>query len=230
MSMPVIELREVSRRYDGGPPALDGVSLTIRAGEAVAILGPSGSGKSTLLNLVAGLDRPSSGEVTVDGVRVDRLGEAGSARFRRGKIGMVFQFFNLLDDLTVTDNVMLPAQLAGTARAAAQRRAGELLSTLGINRHARAYPGRLSGGERQRVAVARALMNRPALLLADEPTGALDTASGEDVRQLLNELHADGQTIVLVTHDLVLAESCATRTVRLVDGRVAADTATEPVR
>ena len=230
MSMPVIELREVSRRYDGGPPALDGVSLTIRAGEAVAILGPSGSGKSTLLNLVAGLDRPSSGEVTVDGVRVDRLGEAGSARFRRAKIGMVFQFFNLLDDLTVADNVMLPAQLAGMARAVAQRRAGELLSTLGINRHARAYPGRLSGGERQRVAVARALMNRPALRLADEPTGALDTASGEDVRQLLNELHADGQTIVLVTHDLVLAESCATRTVQLVDGRVAADTAAEPVR
>jgi putative ABC transport system ATP-binding protein len=230
MTMPVIELREVSRRYDGGPPALDGVSLTIRAGEAVAILGPSGSGKSTLLNLVAGLDRPSSGEVTVDGVRVDRLGEAGSARFRRAKIGMVFQFFNLLDDLTVADNVMLPAQLAGMARAAAQRRAGELLSTLGINRHARAYPGRLSGGERQRVAVARALMNRPALLLADEPTGALDTASGEDVRQLLNELHADGQTIVLVTHDMALAESCATRTVQLVDGRVAADTTAEPVR
>jgi len=119
MTMPVIELREVSRRYDGGPPALDGVSLTIRAGEGVAILGPSGSGKSTLLNLVAGLDRPSSGEVTVDGVRVDRLGEAGSARFRRAKIGMVFQFFNLLDDLTVADNVMLPAQLAGTAGAAA---------------------------------------------------------------------------------------------------------------
>jgi putative ABC transport system ATP-binding protein len=143
---------------------------------------------------------------------------------------MVFQFFNLLDDLTVADNVMLPAQLAGMARGAARRRAAELLSTLGIDRHARAYPGRLSGGERQRVAVARALMNRPALLLADEPTGALDTASGEDVQQLLNDLHADGQTIVLVTHDLALAESCATRTVQLVDGRVAADTAMERVR
>ncbi len=238
MTVPVIELSDVSRRYDGGPPALDGVSLTIRAGEAVAILGPSGSGKSTLLNLVAGLDRPSSGMVTVDRVRVDKLGEAGSARYRRAKIGMVFQFFNLLDDLTVADNVMLPAQLAGTARTVAQRRAGELLSTLGIDRLARAYPGRLSGGERQRVAVARALMNRPALLLADEPTGALDTASGEEVRQLLNELHAEGQTIVLVTHDLALAESCATRTVQLVDGRVAADTTSkastsspvEPVR
>jgi putative ABC transport system ATP-binding protein len=230
MTVPVIELRDVSRKYGEGPPALQDVSLTITAGEAVAILGPSGSGKSTLLNLVAGLDRPSSGTVTVDGVRVDELGEAGSARYRRAKIGMVFQFFNLLDDLTVADNVMLPAQLAGMTRSAAQRRAMQLLATLGVDRHATAYPGRLSGGERQRVAVARALMNRPALLLADEPTGALDTASGEDVQQLLNDLHADGQTIILVTHDLALAESCATRTVQLVDGRVAADTAVERVR
>lgn len=230
MTMPVIELTDVSRRYDEGPPALDGVSLTITTGEAVAILGPSGSGKSTLLNLVAGLDRPSGGTVTVDGVRVDELGEAASARYRRAKIGMVFQFFNLLDDLTVADNVMLPAQLAGMARGAAQRRAAELLGALGVDRHARAYPGRLSGGERQRVAVARALMNRPALLLADEPTGALDTTSGEDVQQLLNDLHADGQTIVLVTHDLALAESCATRTVQLVDGRVASDTVAGALR
>ena len=230
MTVPVIELREVSRRYDEGPPALRTVSLDVAAGEAVAILGPSGSGKSTLLNLIGGLDRPSGGTVTVDGVRVDTLGEAGSARYRRAKIGMVFQFFNLLDDLTVADNVMLPAQLAGMPRGAAQRRAGELLGTLGVGRHAGAYPGRLSGGERQRVAVARALMNRPALLLADEPTGALDTASGEDVMRLLNDLHADGQTIVLVTHDLALARTCATRTIQLVDGAVAADTAVEQVR
>ncbi|MGI5152062.1 ABC transporter ATP-binding protein [Plantactinospora sp. CA-294935] len=230
MSAPVIELHDVSRRYDEGPPALDAVSLRIAAGESVAVLGPSGSGKSTLLNLVAGLDRPSGGTVTVAGVRVDELGEAGSARYRRAKIGMVFQFFNLLDDLTVVDNVMLPAQLAGTARGTARRRAMELLGMLGVDRHAAAYPGRLSGGERQRVAVARALVNRPALLLADEPTGALDTASGEEVRRLLGDLHAEGQTIVLVTHDLALAQSCATRTVRLVDGRVAADSTMEPVR
>jgi putative ABC transport system ATP-binding protein len=196
----------------------------------VAVVGPSGSGKSTLLNLVAGLDRPSAGTVTVDGVRVDQLGEAASARYRRAGIGQVFQFFNLLDDLNVLDNVLLPAQLAGVPRARARTRATELLGLLGIGRHAAAYPGRLSGGERQRVAVARALMNRPALLLADEPTGALDTASGREVRQLLNDLHADGQTIVLVTHDLALAEACATRTVQLVDGRVAADVAMEPVR
>ncbi|MER7177052.1 ABC transporter ATP-binding protein [Streptomyces mesophilus] len=223
MTTPVIELRGVSRRYDDGPPALHEASLTVGRGEAVAILGPSGSGKSTLLNLIAGLDRPDTGTVTVDGVRVDRLGEAGSALYRRAKIGMVFQFFHLLDDLSVADNVVLPARLAGMARGAARRRAAELLELLGIDRHARAYPGRLSGGERQRVAVARALMNRPALLLADEPTGALDTAAGHDVSRLLAELNAEGQTIVVVTHDLALARSCTGRTVRIADGRITAD-------
>ncbi|GAA1514581.1 ABC transporter ATP-binding protein [Streptomyces synnematoformans] len=221
----LIDLRGVSRTYDDGPPALDDLTLTVRTGEALAVLGPSGSGKSTLLNLVAGLDRPDAGTVTVDGLRVDELGESASAKYRRAAIGIVFQFFNLLDDLTVADNVLLPAQLAGLPRAGAAARAAELLAYLGIERHARAYPGRLSGGERQRVAVARALMNRPSLLLADEPTGALDTASGAEVRELLRELHADGQTIVLVTHDLTLAESCATRTVELVDGRIARDSA-----
>ncbi|NUT94858.1 MAG: ABC transporter ATP-binding protein, partial [Saccharothrix sp.] len=204
-------------------PALREVSLTVREGEAVAVLGPSGSGKSTLLNLVAGLDRPDEGTVTVAGTRVDGLGEAGAARYRRAKVGMVFQFFNLLDDLTVLENVVLPARLAGTGRAQARRRAGELLEYLGIARHSAAHPGRLSGGERQRVAVARALMNRPPLLLADEPTGALDSASGADVADLLTELNADGQTVVLVTHDLELARRCTTRTVRLVDGQVALD-------
>ncbi|WP_127500529.1 ABC transporter ATP-binding protein [Actinoplanes solisilvae] len=230
MSTPLIELHQVTRRYDEGPPALNDVSLSVEPGEALAILGPSGSGKSTMLNLIAGLDRPSTGTVTVDGVRVDELGEAASARYRRARIGLVFQFFNLLDDLTVADNVMLPAQLAGMGRSTAERRATELLGRLGVDRHATAYPGRLSGGERQRVAVARALMNRPALLLADEPTGALDTASGEDVMRLLSELHADGQTVVLVTHDLVLAERCATRTVHLLDGQVASDSAMELLR
>ncbi|WP_405674580.1 ABC transporter ATP-binding protein [Streptomyces sp. NBC_01511] len=234
MTTPVIELRDVSRRYDEGPPALVDASLTVRAGDAVAVLGPSGSGKSTLLNLIAGLDRPDTGTVTVDGVRVDLLGEAGSARYRRAKIGMVFQFFNLLDDLSVADNVVLPARLAGTGRRAARRRAAELLDSLGIGRHADAFPGRLSGGVRQRVAVARALMNRPPLLLADEPTGALDSASGDDVSRLLRELNADGQTVVVVTHDLALARSCTTRTIQLADGRITADlasaTVAEPAR
>lgn len=222
MTTPLIELREVSKRYDGGRPALDGLTLSVDAGEAVAVLGPSGSGKSTLLNLIAGLDRPSAGTVSVDGIRVDRLGESGSARYRRERIGIIFQFFNLLDDLTVTDNVLLPAQLAGVPRKKATERAGELLSYLGIARHAKAFPGRLSGGERQRVAIARALMNRPPLLLADEPTGALDTSSGQDVQALLTQINRDGQTLLLVTHDLALAQACATRTIELVDGRVVA--------
>jgi putative ABC transport system ATP-binding protein len=223
MDAPMIEICAVSKRYDDGPAALADLSLTVRAGEALAVLGPSGSGKSTLLNLIAGLDRPSTGSVTVDGVRVDALSESASARYRRARIGMVFQFFNLLDDLTVVDNVLLPAQLAGLPRAKARTRAAELLDHLGIDRLADACPGRLSGGERQRVAIARALMNRPALLLADEPTGALDTAAGAQVRELLAGLHADGQTILLVTHDVALAESCASRTIELVDGAITRD-------
>ncbi|MGE7387831.1 ABC transporter ATP-binding protein [Streptomyces sp. NPDC004126] len=220
---PLIDMHEVTKTYDTGPPVLAGLTLRVEAGEALAVLGPSGSGKSTLLNLIAGLDRPSAGSVTVDGVRVDELTETASAKYRRSRVGMVFQFFNLLDDLTVLDNVLLPAQLAGMPSTEAAARAAELLAHLGIDRHTRAHPGRLSGGERQRVAVARALMNRPRLLLADEPTGALDNVSGEDVRDLLRRLNADGQTIVLVTHDLALAESCATRTIELVDGRIARD-------
>jgi putative ABC transport system ATP-binding protein len=223
MSEPVILFDRVSKSYDDGPPALGPMDLVVSKGEALAVLGPSGSGKSTLLNLIAGLDRPSAGEVIVDGVRVDGLGEAAAARYRRARIGMVFQFFNLIDDLTVLDNVLLPAQLAGLARAEARTRAEELLASLGVDGYARQYPGRLSGGERQRVAVARALVNRPALLLADEPTGALDTSSREDVRELIADLHAEGQTIVLVTHDEELAAGCASREVRLLDGRIVSE-------
>jgi len=221
--MPLIELCDVTKQYDAGPPALANLSLTVQAGEAIAVVGPSGSGKSTLLNLIAGLDKPSAGTVTVDGLRVDAMSEAASAKYRRQRIGMVFQFFNLLDDLTVADNILLPAQLAGMARTKADARVKDLLQYLGIDRFADSHPGRLSGGQRQRVAVARALMNRPALLLADEPTGALDTASGEDVKALLAALNADGQTILLVTHDLGLADSCATRTIELVDGHITRD-------
>jgi putative ABC transport system ATP-binding protein len=220
---PMIQIRDMSKRYEEGRPALDRLNLDVRAGEALAVLGPSGSGKSTLLNMIAGLDKPTEGSITVDGRRVDRLTERASARYRRDHVGIVFQFFNLLDDLTVADNVLLPAQLAGTSPGPARRRAAELLAELGIDRHAGAYPGRLSGGERQRVAVARALMNRPPLLLADEPTGALDSASAADVRELLTDLNRSGQTIVLVTHDTALAEECATRTIELLDGTIARD-------
>jgi putative ABC transport system ATP-binding protein len=147
---PMIDLRDATKKYDDGPPALAGVTLSVAAGECLAVLGHSGSGKSTLLNLIAGLDRPTSGSVTVDGTRVDQLGEAGSAKYRRASIGMIFQFFNLLDDLTVLDNVLIPAQLAGMGKGEARRRAAELLGSLGIDRHAKAYPQRLSGGQRQR--------------------------------------------------------------------------------
>jgi putative ABC transport system ATP-binding protein len=220
----LIRLDDVTKRYEGGGrPALDGVRLEIEAGEAVAIMGPSGSGKSTLLNLVAGLDRPTSGAVTVAGQRIDRLSETGLARFRRLQVGMIFQFFNLLDDLTVADNVLLPAQLAGLRRAEARARTDELLAALRIAPYRDAYPARLSGGERQRVAIARALVNRPALLLADEPTGALDTVTGEEIGDLLVDLNRAGQSLLLVTHNPDLAARYAGRTVQLVDGRITSD-------
>ena len=223
----LIQLSDVTKRYvAGGVPALDRVSLQVTQGEAVAVMGPSGSGKSTLLNLVAGLDRPSAGTVTVAGQRIDALSETRLARYRRRQVGMIFQFFNLLEDLTVADNVLLPAQLAGTPRRKARARGTELLDRLGIGKYRDTYPGRLSGGERQRVAIARALINDPAVLLADEPTGAVDTKTGEEIGVLLLELNAAGQTLVLVTHSPDLAVKYAKRTVRLVDGRIADDTAT----
>ncbi len=218
----LVRLDAASKRYESaGPPALDQICVTVSAGEAVAVMGPSGSGKSTLLNLTAGLDRATAGCVEVAGTVLGKLSEAGLARFRRRHVGIVFQFFHLLDDLTVRDNVLLPAQLAGTARRAAKLRAGELLETLGIGAHADAYPARLSGGQRQRVAIARALMNRPPLLLADEPTGAVDATTGAQVAELLRDLNRDGQTLILVTHDAALAHRCATRVIELRDGRVA---------
>jgi putative ABC transport system ATP-binding protein len=222
----LIRLGEATKRYAaGGAPAVDHVSLEVAAGEAVAVMGPSGSGKSTLLNLVAGLDKPTSGTVTVAGQRVDTLSETGLARYRRRQVGMIFQFFNLLDDLTVAGNVLLPAQLAGTPRRKARARCAGLLDQLGIGRYRDTYPGRLSGGERQRVAIARSLINDPAVLLADEPTGAVDTATGEEIGQLLLDLSAAGQTLVLVTHSPDLAARYAKRTVRLLDGRIASDSA-----
>jgi putative ABC transport system ATP-binding protein len=218
----VIRLDGVTKTYSsGGVPALENVSMGVAAGEVVAVMGPSGSGKSTLLNLIAGLDRPSDGTVTVAGRRIDALGESALARFRARHIGIIFQFFNLLDDLTVEDNVLLPAQLAGASRRQARARAGELLARMGIEEFRDTYPARMSGGQRQRVAIARALVNSPEVLLADEPTGALDSATGQEIGRLLRQLNAAGQTLVLVTHDADLADRYAARTVRLVDGRLA---------
>ena len=217
----LIRLDGVTKTYQaGGPPALADVTMSVAKGEVAAIMGPSGSGKSTLLNLIAGLDRPTGGTVTVAGQRIDTLGESALARFRARHVGIIFQFFNLLDDLTVEDNVLLPAQLAGAPRRRARARAAELLAMLGIDKHRDQYPARLSGGERQRVAIARALVNSPELLLADEPTGALDTATGQEIGCLLTELNAAGQTLVLVTHDPALAARHAARIIRLVDGQV----------
>jgi putative ABC transport system ATP-binding protein len=221
----LIELSDVTKRYAaGGVPALDEVSVQVAAGEAVAVMGPSGSGKSTLLNLLAGLDKPSAGTVTVAGQRIDTLGETRTARYRRTQVGMVFQFFNLVEDLTVAGNVMLPARLAGVRRRAARARADKLLTQLGIDRYRDTYPARLSGGERQRVAIARALVNNPAVLLADEPTGAVDTAAGQAIGQLLRDLNAAGQTLLIVTHNPELAERYAGRVIQLADGRVISDT------
>jgi putative ABC transport system ATP-binding protein len=219
----LIRLGETTRRY-ASTAALDHVSLEVAAGEAVAVMGPSGSGKSTLLNLIAGLDKPTSGTVTVAGQRVEALSETRLARYRRREVGMIFQFFNLLDDLTVAANVLLPAQLAGTPRRKARARCAELLGQFGIGKYRDTYPGRLSGGERQRVAIARALVNSPAILLADEPTGAVDTVTGEEIGQLLLDLNVAGQTLVLVTHSPDLAARYARRTVRLLNGHVASDT------
>jgi putative ABC transport system ATP-binding protein len=220
----LVQLDHVTKTYDrGAAPAVSEVSLTVAPGEAVAIMGPSGSGKSTLLNLIAGMDRPTTGEIWVGGQRVDGLSETGVARFRRGQVGMIFQFFNLLDDMTVIDNVLLPAQLAGMPSGKARARAEELLTSLRITPRRDAYPARLSGGERQRVAIARALVNRPAVLLADEPTGAVDSATGEEIAELLLDLNSSGQTLILVTHNPELAAKYAHRVISIEDGRVVSD-------
>ena len=224
----LIQLRGVTKRYDDQAlPALASIDLDIEAGRITAIMGPSGGGKSTLLNLVGGLDRPTSGAVTVDGVRVDRLSETAAARFRRSTVGFVFQFFHLLDDLTVADNVAVAALLAGRDRAGTRDRVDELLAQLGLAAKSRHFPATLSGGERQRLAIARAIVNQPAVLLADEPTGALDRRNGETALAVLEDLNRRGQTIVLVTHDEQLAQQRAHRIVHLVDGAVAGD---EPTR
>lgn len=221
-SQQVVELTDVRKEFRD-TTALAGISLTVAAGESVAIMGRSGSGKSTLLNMIAGLDRPTSGRIVVRGEDLDRLSERGLALYRRRDVGMIFQFFNLLDDLPAVDNIAMAAQLTGTKAAPARARALELLDELGIADRRDVYPAALSGGERQRVAVARALMNRPALLLADEPTGALDSRSGEQVMDLLLDLNQIGQTLILVTHDERLARQCATRMIELADGQVVRD-------
>ena len=202
---------------------LDNVSVSVNQGEFTAIMGPSGSGKSTLLNLVAGLDRPTSGSIVVDGVELTKKNEDGLARFRRMRVGFVFQFFHLLNNLTVFNNILIAAQLAGAPEVASRVRAQRLLNELGVAAKARERPGKLSGGERQRVAIARALINSPAVLLADEPTGALDSHMGEQVMELLAEFNRRGQTILLATHDVEIARRYARRVISLRDGKLIGD-------
>jgi putative ABC transport system ATP-binding protein len=205
--------------------ALRGVNLTVEGGEFIALMGPSGCGKSTLLNLIAGLDIADEGTIAVAGETVTGRAEDELARLRRQHIGVVFQFFNLLESMTVLENVALPAIIAGRKRRAAETRARDLLDLLGVGDKANAAPGSLSGGQRQRLAIARALANDPTLLLADEPTGALDSDGGQEIIELLCRLNAGGQTILLVTHDSHVAEAAA-RVVRMRDGRIVDDPGT----
>jgi putative ABC transport system ATP-binding protein len=217
----VLALGGVGRQLPSGGKMLtilDAIDLEVRRGEFVAVLGPSGSGKSTLLALMAGLDRPSSGEVRVNGRRIDHLSEDRLAVLRRHTIGFVFQSFQLLENLTARENVMLPMELLG--RPDASTRAAELLASVGLSERGHHYPSQLSGGEQQRVALARAFAPRPALLLADEPTGNLDGATGRVVLDLLIALRAEeGATLVLVTHDAAVA-ALADRRIHLRDGRI----------
>src|SRR5438128_1438613 len=221
----MIDLDRVSKQFEGKRrvTALDAVSLAIPGGEMTSIIGPSGSGKSTLLNLVGGLDRPTSGDVRIDGAVLGVMSDDALTRVRRDKIGFIFQFFNLLPTLSCLENVGLPLHLRGWPRRRVDERARELLELVQLGPRMLHLPDELSGGERQRVAIARALSVYPPILLADEPTGNLDTRTGQDILALIRDLHSRlKSTVVIVTHDMSVAESCA-RTIALRDGRIVDD-------
>jgi len=210
-------LRKEYGKGEGLVRAVDDVDLDVAHGETVAVMGPSGCGKSTLLHLLGGLDRPSGGELWLAGQRLDQMGERGLARLRRTAVGFVFQAFHLMDELTAVENVELPALLAGQPARTARRRASGLLDRVGLTDRAAFLPSALSGGQRQRVAIARALVSDPQVVLADEPTGNLDSRSTMDVLRLFEDLHADGQTLIIVTHDSRIAAT-ADRLISMRDG------------
>ena len=216
----MLRARGLRKEYGSGEGlvrAVDGVDLDVAPGETLAVMGPSGCGKSTLLHLLGGLDRPTAGEVWLAGRRLDRMSERALARLRRHAVGFVFQAFHLMDELTAQENVELPALLAGRSPRAARRRAAELLDQVGLADRAEFLPSALSGGQRQRVAIARALANDPLVVLADEPTGNLDSAATLEVLRLFDSLHAAGQTLVIVTHDSRIAAT-ADRLISMRDG------------
>lgn len=219
---PIITVKNASRLYTMGArtlTALDDVSLEVIAGEFVAIVGPSGSGKSTLMNVIGGIDKPTAGQVWVAQERIDRLSENALAIWRRTHVGIVFQFFQLLPTLTALENVTLPLELSGAARNGYRSRAARMLARVGLTDRETQLPSELSGGEQQRVAIARALVNDPPILLADEPTGNLDTTNAMSIVDLLGELAQSGKTIVLITHEQNLARA-AGRIVRMRDGKI----------
>jgi ABC-type lipoprotein export system ATPase subunit len=219
-STSVVQARGLRKEYGqaaGLVRAVDGVDLDVATGETLAVMGPSGCGKSTLLHLLGGLDRPSAGELHLAGRRIDQMSEKGLARLRRDAIGFVFQAFHLMDELTTVENVELPALLAGRSPRAARRRAAGLLDQVGLADRARFLPSALSGGQRQRAAIARALANDPLVVLADEPTGNLDSEATLEVLRLFDSLHKAGQTLVIVTHDARIAAT-ADRLISMRDG------------
>ncbi len=226
MTMTVLRASALRKEYGRGPAlvrAVDGVDLEVDQGETVAVVGPSGCGKSTLLHVLGGLERPTGGEVHLAGRDIGRMSETGLARLRRHAIGFVFQAFQLVDELTAQENVELPALLGGASTREARRRAAALLERVGLSERARHLPAALSGGQRQRVAVARALVGRPMVVFADEPTGNLDTAAAADVLRLFATLRAEGQTLVIVTHDPRTAAT-ADRVITMRDGTLIGQT------